>query len=139
MTDESGKGGESAVRLIPQPHGGALLSGGRKGGPPGPGRPRESIRATLRQHLDMTMIEAVLADWRAGKLTSLATADFFAHYGLGTQVEAVTQDDVRDQVRRLLAVLVDELTARGWTVAEVRALVAKCASAADGDDNPEDP
>ena len=45
--------GESAVGpfLVPQPHGGALLSGGRRGGPPGPGRPPSALRALARERL----------------------------------------------------------------------------------------
>lgn len=35
--------------LIPQPHGGAILSGGTPGQTPGPGRPRDEVRAALRE------------------------------------------------------------------------------------------
>ncbi len=34
--------------LIPQPHGGALLSGGKRGGTPGTGRPPSALRERLR-------------------------------------------------------------------------------------------
>lgn len=98
--------------LVPQPHGGALLSGGQRGQTPGPGRPKEHIRATMRQKLDEEMIQATLEEWRAGKTTALDVAEFFARYGLGTQSETITRDDVQAEwtrgLVRLKSVVVDE-------------------------------
>lgn len=49
MSESNGKdGGKDGPYLIPQPHGGAILSGGRKGQTPGPGRPPSQIKHALR-------------------------------------------------------------------------------------------
>ena len=124
----------TGVRLVPQPHGGAIRTGGNPGNAGGLGRPREHIRATLRQHLDETMLTAVLEEWRAGKTTALQVAEFLGRYGLGTQTETVTPEDVAQTAQRMLAVLVDELVSRGWPLPDVQALATKMANAAKGED-----
>jgi len=49
MTDESENSGRnSGAELVPQPHGGALLRGGVPGNAGGSGRPRNELRAELR-------------------------------------------------------------------------------------------
>ena len=49
--------------LIPQPHGGAILSGGTPGQNPGPGRPRSEIKkAALRAFGDRLHILTKIAD-----------------------------------------------------------------------------
>ncbi len=39
----------TAVRMVPQPHGGMLLSGGKRGHVGGTGRPRDEVRAKLTE------------------------------------------------------------------------------------------
>ena len=53
---------------------------------------------------------------------------------LGTQTETVTPEDVAATAQRMLAVLVDDLTARGWPLPDVQALATKMANAAKGED-----
>lgn len=50
----NGKGGKNGGTpdLIPQPHGGALLSGGQPGQTPGPGRPPSRVKSALRKDFD---------------------------------------------------------------------------------------
>lgn len=127
------------VKRQPTPHpvarGGWLWAGPPANPVAGPGRPREHIRATLRQHLDETMLTAVLEEWRAGKTTALQVAEFLGRYGLGTQTETVTPEDVAQTAQRMLAVLVDELVSRGWPLPDVQALATKMANAAKGEEN----
>ena len=49
---ENGGGNGGKPKLIPQPHGGALLTGGTPGQKPGPGRPPSIVKAALRQDFD---------------------------------------------------------------------------------------
>ena len=157
--------------LVPQPHGGAIRYGNVKGGVPGGmGRPKDVIRARLRQITDEQGVQflAGVLDGRVSvqfvgtcpKCKTTTTAEDFDQdylrwlqsrieattdhqlkaseqalkYGLGTQTETVTPEDVAQTAQRMLAVLVDELVSRGWPLPDVQALAAKMASAAKGDD-----
>ena len=63
MPRSSDSGKDSGVELIPQPHGGALLPGGKKGNKGGPGRTPSALRRGLRQLLDddgMDVLKGVL-------------------------------------------------------------------------------
>ena len=124
-------GKRTGVTLIPQAHGGALLPGGQKGQTPGPGRPRESIRVTMREHL-VTLIPRVLKDIEKHKITALQAAELFARYGLGTQTEAVTPEDMKDAATRIVnevvTILLDE---EHWPLEKVQAVAARITRAAD--------
>jgi len=135
LNDRIGQTDKPAMgTLIPQPHGGAIRYGNTPGGTPGSGRPKNELRARMRKHLDEEVLAQTLADYRAGKFTSLAVAEFLARYGIGTQTETVSADEMRDQATRMLDVLVDDLTAKGWSLADVQALATKMAVAASNDE-----
>lgn len=98
------------VVMIPQPHGGALKSGGNPGNVGGTGRPPSAIRARMRQHLDSDVLKKVMAEFEAEKLPTLDVAEFLAKYGLGTMKE-VSVENVRERLRLTLEVLRRELSA----------------------------
>ena len=50
--ESTGESPASEIRLIPQKHGGSLLSAGQKGLPGGPGRTPDQLRGTIRQIID---------------------------------------------------------------------------------------
>src|SRR5574337_251554 len=120
--------------LVPSPSGhGMLRYGSKPGMNGGGGKPKDEIRRMLREWAFSKFDETpeLLQKW--GKLETgdkLRALDMALRYGVGTQVEAVTPEDVAATAQRMLAVLVDELTARGWPAADVQALAAKCARAA---------
>ena len=77
------KGGEKGgVELIPQPHGGALLSGGQPGQTPGPGRPPSRIKAALRKSFDerIDTLEAIADDEDASLPDRMKALDMMAKY-----------------------------------------------------------
>src|SRR6185437_9022142 len=51
-------------------------------------------------------------------------------YGLGTVTETVSIEDMQAQAQQMLDVMVNELTAKGWSVADVQALAMKMADGA---------
>lgn len=125
----------TSTGLVPQPHGGAIYQGAPAHPVAGPGRPRSVIRARMRRHLDEELIEATLADWRDNKLTSLEVAEFFAKYGLGTQSQALSPEQVEADVQAITAKFVEIAVTRwGRTMAEATAAAQEMAQAARGDD-----
>jgi len=66
--------------LVPQPHGGALLSGGQKGNKGGPGRPTGALRARMFGALDEQL--AVASDIASGQpveMQEINLPDVLAH------------------------------------------------------------
>jgi len=97
--------------LIPQSNGkGSLLTGGMPGNAGGTGRPPSAIREAMRKHLDLEVLDDVMAKRKAGDLDTLDVAEFLAKYGLGTMKE-VTVENVRERLRLTLEVLRRELSA----------------------------
>lgn len=99
--------------LIPQPHGGALLAAGRKGGTPGTGRPKSAIREKLRKVLEDDGVEylrKVLAGEIEGASISdrIRAADVVAKHGLGSERE-VTLEWVGARVAQTVAIVRAEL------------------------------
>lgn len=119
--------------LIPQPHGGALLSGGVKGHAPPPGRPASAVRDELRAMVtgDRLARFGRIMDGEAvvrmrtpdGKETdtlvspSLAdqarVLDVVLKYGLGT-VRELTVDFVRDRLTETVDLLEHALPPDVW-------------------------
>jgi hypothetical protein len=92
--------------LVPQPHGGALYSGGvpgNRGGQLG-GRPRSEVRAALRAAFDARLprLQAIADDADVGD--ALKALDLMGKYGLGT-VKEISLDDVRSRLTRQLEVI----------------------------------
>jgi hypothetical protein len=116
--------------LVPGKYGGLIWRGKAANHVPGPGRPREAIRATMRQHLDEEVIAGVLEEWREGKITALQVAELFGKYGLGTQTEAVAPEDIKAEANRMLAelcrILMDE---EHWPTAKVQRVVERMVEA----------
>lgn len=92
MAKKGGKKGEP--ELVPQPHGGAILTGGQPGQTPGPGRPPSRIKAALRKSFD-ERIPALqeIADDREGEVGDrLRALDMMAKYSdldLNVDIELV--------------------------------------------------
>lgn len=79
---------ETVVSKVPQPHGGALNSGGTPGNRGGTGRPRSELRADLRALLDgpgREVLHRVLQSENV--LVALRALDLVAKYGLGSRDE----------------------------------------------------
>jgi hypothetical protein len=79
--------------LIPQRHGGALLSGGKPGNAGGPGRPKDELRAKMRTAADATL-DAMLTALAGERLAPDALADVLADpevQALGPEVIAALQ------------------------------------------------
>ena len=64
----------------------------------------------MRKHLDLEVLDDVMAKRKAGDLDTLDVAEFLAKYGLGTMKE-VTVENVRERLRLTLEVLRRELSA----------------------------
>lgn len=73
--------------LVPQPHGGALLTGGQKGQTPGPGRPPSAIRRTLRKRFDeqIAILVEIAKNSESADKDRIAAIDKLAKYGLGEE------------------------------------------------------
>jgi hypothetical protein len=69
----AGQSAASQPALIPQPHGGALLSGGKPGNAGGPGRPKDELRAKMRTAADAAL-DAMLAALAGERLATDAAA-----------------------------------------------------------------
>lgn len=74
-------------RLIPQAHGGALLSGRVKGGKGGPGRPSNELRAQLREGLAGAVPSILAAAADENHPDHKWAVDMCAKYGLGLRHE----------------------------------------------------
>ena len=123
---KSGK--DSGVSLVPQPHGGALWSGGVPGNRGGSGGLPSALRERLRGSLaDRVQVLEEIADRprrliiecaKCGHATKVGppasdadrirAVDVLAKYGLGTLRE-VSIDHVRDRLRRTLRTISDTL------------------------------
>lgn len=80
-------------KLRPQPHGGALLSGGKSGNRGGPGRPPEYLRALSRYAYERIILEIGrrdLSSLSAHELSQLASAT--GRYGLGADAATNAAD-----------------------------------------------
>lgn len=117
----------AAPRKVPQPHGGALLSGGMPGNRGGTGRPPSELRARLRGSFEdrIKTLEAfadgamplrekcekcghepipTLAAMPVESSDRLRAIDMMAKYGLGTLKE-VSVENVRERVKATLSVI----------------------------------
>jgi phosphoribulokinase len=91
-----------------------LLSGGTKGSPPGPGRPRDELRAWLRA-VTWEKLPGIFERWdsldheqQVGLMERIALK-----YGLGTQNESVSKADV-EQVAKLMVSKLREIAVARW-------------------------
>jgi hypothetical protein len=75
--------------LVPQPHGGAIRRGAKKGNTPGTGRPPSEIRARLRGSFDerIKILEEIAESPESSASDRIRALDVLAKYGLGTQQE----------------------------------------------------
>ena len=93
-------------KLIPQPHGGALLPGAGGGPQPGSGRPPDALRAAFRNDLEgaRERVQEILArkgepcsecgrGGRAGDATVISIFDKLAKYGIGER-KTVSRDEL---------------------------------------------
>lgn len=114
MTEKNGK-----PRLIPQSHGGALLSGGIPGHKGGAGRPpselRERLRGTVEQRIPI--LEQILDDRETSTPDKLRALDLLLRYSIGAPREisgidgapivilAAEAEKAREMVRKKLQAL----------------------------------
>jgi len=122
---------------IPTKTGGRLRYGSLPGQNAGAGRPKDKIRKMLRDWVWEKWSETPELALRFAELEpdeKLRALDMALRYGVGTQTETVSADEMRDQAKRMLDVLVDELVTRGWSLADVQALATKMAVAASNDE-----
>lgn len=95
----------AASQLIPQAHGGALLTGGTIGQRGGAGRPKESLRIKMRSALETTL-EALSAALAGERLTSSASEALLTDprvAALGADVVATLADVCRDHLTARLS------------------------------------
>lgn len=87
-------GKTSGRKLIPQPHGGALLPGAGGGPQPGAGRPPSVIRERLRGSFAerIKILEAIADDPEVSPSDRVKAIDMLAKYGLGTRQEVTGPD-----------------------------------------------
>ena len=92
----------SGRKLIPQPHGGALLPGAGGGPQPGGGRPPSAIRKTLRKSADERVkILSEIADNKEERASDrIKAVDILFKYGLG-EAKGWEQDAVALLIRDL--------------------------------------
>lgn len=89
------KGGDiGGGKLIPQPHGGALLSGGTLGQRGGTGRPPSAIRALLRGSFEqrIRVLEEIADNGQASAADRIRAIDLLAKYSLGARSELTGAD-----------------------------------------------
>jgi hypothetical protein len=96
--------------LVPQSHGGALLTGGVRGHAGGPGRPPSALRERLRGSFAqrVAVLETIADDPGADSQDRIRAVDVLAKYGLGTLRE-VSADEVRERLRATIHILRREL------------------------------
>ena len=92
--------------LVPQPHGGALLSRGLPGHAGGGGRPSSVLRERLRGSFQerVRVLEDIADDPNVDPQDRIRAIDVLAKYGLGTLRE-LSVDDVRDRLRKTIAIV----------------------------------
>lgn len=149
--------------LIPQEHGGAIYAGGVRANRGGPGRQRDEIRERLARVVDDQGVDfihqvmsgevAVTIQGRcaqcgaigdgpnATELRAIAASvdhrlqafDKAAKYGLGTQTEVVTPEEMKAAATRIVneivTILLDE---EHWPREKVEAVTARIVRAAEG-------
>jgi hypothetical protein len=105
--------------LVPQKHGGAIYQGTPSNIVPGPGRPRDELRAWLRT-VTWERLPGIFAKWdnldheqQVGLMERIALK-----YGLGTQNESIAPEDVRARVKRMV-----EIIERGWPFTDKEACI----------------
>lgn len=96
--------------LVPQPHGGALLAGGKVGNPGGTGRPPSEIRKRLRGSFEerIKILEEIADAKEQSSTDRLRAVDLLAKYGLGTTKE-LTVEHVRDRLQQTIAAITETL------------------------------
>jgi hypothetical protein len=95
--------------IVPQKHGGALRYGSLPGNTPGTGRPRNEVRELLLKGVDEEVIPKLYKHLAsANEATSMAAADAFLRYGVGTFKE-VSTEAVRAKVQATVDVIRAEL------------------------------
>lgn len=111
MGDEAHKIAGKLPSLVPQPHGGALLSGGKPGHAPGTGRPASLIRKKLRGSFAQRIktLEEI-ADTAENNNDRLKAIDLMGKYGLGTTKE-LTVDTVRERLQQTIDIIRQTLPA----------------------------
>ena len=150
--------------LIPQEHGGAIYAGGVRANRGGPGRQRDAIRERLARVVDdqgVDFIHQVMSGEvpvtmqgrcakcgaindgpSATELRGIAASvdhrlqafDKAAKYGLGTQTEVVTPDDLKAAATRIVDVVVTVLLdEEHWPREKVEAVAARIVRAAAGE------
>jgi hypothetical protein len=98
--------------LIPQPHGGALLSGGTPGQKGGPGAPPSVLRSRLQGSLAerIKLLEAIADDPTTPPRDRIRAIDVLARYGLGVAAGELTTEDIRERLSKTLDVIRHELS-----------------------------
>ena len=83
---------ETAVELVPQPHGGALASGGYQGNRGG--RPPSEFRRRMRGSLEerLHVAEEIADDPDGRPADRIRALEFFAKYGLGGRDDHLVLD-----------------------------------------------
>lgn len=101
----NGNGAPTMPSLIPQSHGGALLSGGVPGNAGG-GRPPSEVRAACRAafHDRIPTLETIADDKDASPEVRISAINTFGKYG-GLS-GSVPIDDVRERLRAQIPVIV---------------------------------
>lgn len=101
----------TAPSLVPQPHGGALLTGGVPGNAGGTGRPPSAIRASLREDFDRrrVILNEIADDKEAPRSERIKAVETIGKFGLGNAKE-LTVEHVRERLAITLGILREELT-----------------------------
>jgi hypothetical protein len=132
MAEISGE--NSGPELVPQPHGGALLTGGVKGHDgSNAGRPKSAIRELCRQGFEEVVPDlveiakgAATREWAGNPVGPMfgervRAADVLAKYGLG-EAKAVVPQDVLEAVGEIAAEFVPEERWEAFSAALVEKL-----------------
>ena len=94
---------KKAPELVPQPHGGALRTGGTPGNAGGHGRPPNAMRAVMRGNLE-EVIPKLHERWRNNEIDALQYADYLAKYAIGP-VKGVTDSEIDAFVKQVVEVV----------------------------------
>ena len=96
--------GGTSEKLIPQPHGGALLPGGVPGHKGAGGRPRNEVRALLLEGAEVAIPKLRAQLDSDDTATVRNAAEAFLKYGVGT-VKEISVENVRTRVQKTLDVI----------------------------------
>lgn len=97
---------KSAVEKIPQPHGGALNSGGTLGNKGGSGRPPSAVRAVALEGAAKAIPRLVAQLNSKNASVVQGAADKLLKYGLGTQSDIkISEDDVRERLQKSIVMI----------------------------------